>query len=181
MNTAVRQANGSKPGHIDHGLLENPAVTDKAQDGKFKVPTLRNVAVTGPYMHNGVFKDLRTTVLFYNRYNTKDPDRLINPETAKPFRVPEVPATLSVKELTHGPALDDKRIDALVAFLKTLTGATNPCWRSNPDGSATRRRRKSWTGCSWAGPSSRSDQAAFHTSTGGLPRYPQAGRSASGG
>ncbi|UTW53557.1 methylamine utilization protein MauG [bacterium SCSIO 12827] len=121
VNTAVRQANGSKPGHIDHGLLDNPAVTDTAQDGKFKVPTLRNVAVTGPYMHNGVFKDLRTTVLFYNRYNTKDPERLINPETGKPFRAPEVPATLSVKELTHGPALDDKRIDALVAFLKTLT------------------------------------------------------------
>lgn len=121
VNTAVRQANGSKPGHIDHGLLDNPAVTDTAQDGKFKVPTLRNVAVTGPYMHNGVFKGLRTTVLFYNRYNTKDPERLINPETGKPFRAPEVPATLSVKELTHGPALDDKRIDALVAFLKTLT------------------------------------------------------------
>lgn len=121
VNTAVRQANGSKPGRIDHGLLDNPAVTDKAQDGKFKVPTLRNVAVTGPYMHNGVFKDLRTTVLFYNRYNTKDPERLINPETGKPFRAPEVPATLSVKELTHGPALDDKRIDALVAFMKTLT------------------------------------------------------------
>jgi cytochrome c peroxidase len=121
VNTAVRAANGSKPGHVDHGLLENPAVTDKAQDGKFKVPSLRNVAVTGPYMHNGVFKDLRTTVLFYNKYNTKDPDRLINPETGKPFGPPEVPATLSMKELTHGPALDDKRIDALVAFLKTLT------------------------------------------------------------
>lgn len=121
VNTAVRRANGSKPGHVDHGLLDNPVVTDKAQDGKFKVPSLRNVAVTGPYMHNGAFKDLRTTVLFYNQYNTKDPDRLINPETGKPFGAPEVPETLSVKELTHGPALDDKRIDALVAFMKTLT------------------------------------------------------------
>ena len=60
-------------------------------------------------------------MLFYNKYNTKDPDRLINPETGKPFRAPEVPATLSAKELAHGPALDDKRIDALVAFMKTLT------------------------------------------------------------
>jgi cytochrome c peroxidase len=120
-NTAARKANGSKPGRVDHGLLDNPAVTDPAQDGKFKVPSLRNVAVTGPYMHNGVFKDLRTTVLFYNKYNTKDPERLINPETGKPFRAPEVSANISMKELTHGPALDDKRIDALVAFLKTLT------------------------------------------------------------
>jgi len=68
-----------------------------------------------------VFKDLRTVVLFYNRYNTKNPERLINPETGKPFADPQVPDTLSVTELTHGPALDDDRIDALVAFLKTLT------------------------------------------------------------
>lgn len=120
-NHAVRAANGSKAGHIDHGLLANPVVTDKAQDGKFKVPTLRNVAVTGPYMHNGVFKDLRTTVLFYNKYNSKNPKRQINPETGAAWEGPEVAANLSVKELESGPALDDKRVDALVAFLKTLT------------------------------------------------------------
>ena len=121
VNAAARKVNGVKAGHVDHGLLENPAVSDTAEDGKFKVPTLRNVAVTPPYMHNGVFKDLRTTVLFYNKYNTKNPKRHLNPETGKPFAPPEVAATLSVKELTHGPALDDKRIDALVAFMKTLT------------------------------------------------------------
>jgi cytochrome c peroxidase len=121
LNSVVRAANGSEPGRIDHGLLANPAVTDKAHDGKFKVPTLRNVAVTGPYMHNGVFKDLRTVVLFYNKYNSKSAKRQINPETNAPWEAPEVPANLSMKELESGPALDDKRIDALVAFLKTLT------------------------------------------------------------
>jgi len=121
VNTAARKLNGVKVGQVDHGLLDNPAVTDAAQDGKFKVPTLRNVAVTGPYMHNGVFKDLRTTILFYNKYNSKAEARQINPETGKRWLPPEVPATLSVKELTHGPALDDQRIDALVAFMKTLT------------------------------------------------------------
>ncbi len=121
VNAAARKANGSKAGHIDRGLLDNPAVDDPAQAGKFKVPSLRNVAVTGPYMHNGVFTDLRTTVLFYNKYNTRDPKRLINPESGAPFRDPEVAENIATKELTHGPALDDKRIDALVAFLKTLT------------------------------------------------------------
>jgi len=120
-NASARKINGVKPGHVDHGLLDNPAVNDPAQDGKFKVPTLRNVAVTGPYMHNGVFKDLRTTILFYNRYNSKSEARQINPETGERWLPPEVPATLSTKELTHGPALDDARVDALVAFLKTLT------------------------------------------------------------
>jgi cytochrome c peroxidase len=120
-NHVVRAANGSEPARIDHGLLANPAVTDKVHDGQFKVPTLRNVAVTAPYMHNGVFKDLRTVVLFYNKYNSKSPKRQINPETNAPWETPEVQANLSLKELESGPALDDKRIDALVAFLKTLT------------------------------------------------------------
>lgn len=96
-------------------------VSARAQDGQFKVPSLRNVAVTGPYMHNGVFKDLRTVILFYNKYNSAAPGRQINPETGAAWAPPEVAGTLSLKELESGPALDDRRIDALVAFLKTLT------------------------------------------------------------
>ncbi|MFC5736427.1 cytochrome-c peroxidase [Sinirhodobacter huangdaonensis] len=122
-NRAVRAANGAAPDRVDAGLLENPAVTDPAEAGKIKVPTLRNVAVTGPYMHNGVFADLRTVILFYNSYNTKRPERHINPETGAPFDPPEVAQNLSRTELETGPALDDQRIDALVAFLKTLTDA----------------------------------------------------------
>ncbi|WP_339107848.1 cytochrome c peroxidase [Thioclava sp. GXIMD4216] len=123
VNVAARGLNGVASDFHDQGLLANPAITDPAQAGKFKVPTLRNVAVTGPYMHNGVFSDLRTVILFYNTYNTKRPERHINPETGKPFAPPEVAGTLSLKELEIGPALDDQRIDALVAFLKTLTDA----------------------------------------------------------
>ncbi|GGD47007.1 cytochrome-c peroxidase [Sinisalibacter lacisalsi] len=121
LNQRVRSMTGFEG--IDHGLLANPEVDEPETDGQFKVPTLRNVAVTGPYMHNGVFEDLRTVVLFYNMFNTRDPARLINPETGAPFRDPEVPGTLSMEELTHGPALDDRRVDALVAFMKTLTDA----------------------------------------------------------
>jgi len=120
VNRQARAVNGVPPGHVDRGLAENPAA-DAQQSGKFRVPTLRNVAVTGPYMHNGVFHDLRTVVLFYNKYNTKNPERLVNPEAGQPFEAPEVDANLSLRELQIGPALDDKRIDALVAFLRTLT------------------------------------------------------------
>ncbi|SUO96275.1 cytochrome-c peroxidase [Suttonella ornithocola] len=104
--------------YIDHGLLENPAVTDKKYDGKFKIPTLRNVAVTGPYMHNGVFQHLRTVVEFYDKYN--NPDRKINPETGKPWAVPEVPDTVDLKEL-KATKLSERKIDALVAFMRALT------------------------------------------------------------
>lgn len=105
----------------DRGLRERSDITDRAQEGRFKVPSLRNVAVTGPYMHNGVFQDLRTTILFYNKYNSTAAARQVDPETGKPWAAPQVPETLSLKELQSGPALDDRRIDALVAFLKTLT------------------------------------------------------------
>jgi cytochrome c peroxidase len=103
---------------IDHGLLENPAVTDSKYDGKFKNPSLRNVAVTAPYMHNGVFKELRTVMEFYDHYN--NPERAINPETGKPWRSPEVPNTVDKADL-EAQALTDRKIDALVAFMKILT------------------------------------------------------------
>ncbi|MCK0141794.1 cytochrome c peroxidase [Aliiroseovarius sp. F20344] len=118
-NLVVREANGVKS--PDLGLQANPSVDSPKAAGRYKVPTLRNVAVTGPYMHNGVFEDLRTVVLFYNKYNTTSPDRQINPETGKNWAMPEIPQNLSVMVLTEGPALDDRRIDALVAFMKTLT------------------------------------------------------------
>jgi cytochrome c peroxidase len=121
INTVLRKANGKGTDFIDHGLLDNPNMTDPNQDGKFKVPTLRNVAVTAPYMHNGVFKDLKTVVLFYDKYNSKSKKRQINPETQQIWKAPEVAENISLKQLETGPALKMKRINALVAFLETLT------------------------------------------------------------
>lgn len=122
-NPDVYSEAGMAADFIDEGLLANPAISDPGERGKFRTPSLRNVAVTGPYMHNGVFQDLRTVVAFYNRYNSRSDAAKINPETGNPWGRSMVPGTLSVKELTHGPALDARRIDALVAFLKTLTDA----------------------------------------------------------
>jgi cytochrome c peroxidase len=119
-NDALRKVNGVTM--YDAGLAANAAVSaDPALRGKYKTPTLRNVAITGPYMHNGVFKDLRTVILFYNKYNSKAPKRQINPETGQTWGMPEIDGTLSLKELEHGSALKDREIDALVAFLRALT------------------------------------------------------------
>ncbi len=103
---------------VDHGLLDNPHITDKQHDGKFKVPTLRNVAVTAPYMHNGVFKTLRGVVEFYDKYNNKK--RVNNPETGKPWGEPEVKDTVNL-DLLKGKKLTKRKVDALVAFMKLLT------------------------------------------------------------
>lgn len=105
----------------DSGLHAHTGASDHA--GQFKVPTLRNVAVTGPYMHNGVFQDLKTVVLFYNKYNSRAAAAQINPETGQPWGEPEEARNLSLTELETGPALKTDRIDALVAFLRTLTDA----------------------------------------------------------
>ena len=48
-------------------------VTGNPQDaGKFKIMSLRNVAVTAPYMHNGMLKTLRDVIEFYN-----DPGKIV--------------------------------------------------------------------------------------------------------
>jgi cytochrome c peroxidase len=120
VNLAVRAANGLGADHVDRGLLEHPRIDDENQAGKFKVPTLRNVAITGPYMHNGVFQDLRTTILFYDKFNNST--RKLNPETGQPWQAPEVNKNLALEEDEFdAPALTDKEVDALVAFLRTLT------------------------------------------------------------
>ena len=123
-NGAVRAVNGMAADHVDRGLLDNPAIDDPAQAGRFKVPTLRNVAVTGPYMHNGVFRICGPSCCSTTSTTARARSVRVNPETGEQWRAPEVPGyNLAVKELETGPALDDRRIDALVAFMKTLTDA----------------------------------------------------------
>jgi cytochrome c peroxidase len=95
--------NGLEPRSKDLGRME---VTNREEDrGKFKVPTLRNVAVSGPYMHDGRFATLEEVVDHYNgklhRSATLDPNLAKHPES--------------------GLGLDDSDKAALVAFLKTLT------------------------------------------------------------
>lgn len=52
-------AAGEDPGRFEH-------TKDSSDLGKFKVPGLRNVAVTAPYMHDGRFRTLREVLDFYN-------------------------------------------------------------------------------------------------------------------
>ena len=65
----------------DIGLDANPsdlgrgAITSEAgDDGKFKTPTLRNISLTGPYMHDGRFTSLRQVLDFYDRNIQNSPN-----------------------------------------------------------------------------------------------------------
>jgi cytochrome c peroxidase len=85
-----------------------------AADGAFKVPTLRNVAKTAPYGHNGVFETLAEIVHFYN---TRD---VVGAGWhGAPWDEPEVPQNVNVDELGNLGLTPAQESD-LVAFLRTL-------------------------------------------------------------
>jgi cytochrome c peroxidase len=90
------------------------AVTKNPKDtGAFKTPTLRNLADTGPYMHDGSEKTLRGVVEFYNRGGEKNPhlDGRIHPLGLTPDEVADVAAFLDAlngdKVAVEAPALPE--------------------------------------------------------------------------
>lgn len=119
----------------DLGLCQRPGIKSAAPAnfdtdslcGAFKVPTLRNVAVTGPWLHNGVFTKLRDVVAFYATRDTR-PGRWYPKEKQKFDDLPSAyHGNVNVEEVPYDrkagqkPRLDDAEIDAIVAFLETLT------------------------------------------------------------
>ncbi|UQB41840.1 c-type cytochrome [Thiomicrospira microaerophila] len=117
VNQAVRDALGNQD--KDPGLAGHPNVSDEAQLGKFKTPTLRNIAITGPYMHNGVFQNLETVIAFkdYRRVANNN-ERVLNPKTQANWAEPDYPQTI---QYTDAEAMNDQAIADIVAFLKLLT------------------------------------------------------------
>ncbi|MCG8610996.1 MAG: hypothetical protein MI864_10720 [Pseudomonadales bacterium] len=127
--------NANIPGNPapDAGLGGRPEIAAKDPDGsevgKQKVVSLRNVALTAPYMHNGVFRTLEQVVHFYNTRDTKpnlcsdnnDPGFAIDcwPEA-------EFPDTMNAKEVGNLSLSPEEEAD-IVAFLHTLTD-NYPLW-----------------------------------------------------
>ena len=121
--------------------------------GRFKVPTLRNVALTAPYFHNGRFATLKDAVGFYVRRDT-NPEQWY-PKTADGpvIKFDDLPATyggqfvvqpgvpgsdagyagnVNTSEIPYNrrigdaPALDAGEIDDVITFLCTLTDGFDP-------------------------------------------------------
>ena len=103
-----------------------PPLIDPATCGLFKTPTLRNITITAPYMHNGFFDRLRDAVAFYATRDT-DPSRWFS--TGKKFN--DLPAQYHAnvdvdtppyqRRPQQRPQLTDAEIDDIEAFLYTLT------------------------------------------------------------
>lgn len=95
---------------------------------RFRTPSLRNVAVRGSFMHNGAFANLRDVVAFYAT-RAVDPKRWYG----SGVKFEDVPAqyrkNVNVSSIPYNrragdtPPLNDSEIDAIVAFLNTLTDA----------------------------------------------------------
>ena len=92
-----------------NGLAVDPTLNDigrmkitgrKEDSLRFKVPTLRNIQFTFPYMHDGRFKTLTEVI---KHYNSLSRNKLLTKELSKPMNL-----------------TDNNRVD-IVAFLKTLT------------------------------------------------------------
>jgi cytochrome c peroxidase len=113
---------------VDPGL--GGALNEREEDGKFKVPTLRNIALTAPYMHNGYFTTLRGSVVFYNDRDKKPRCKSGWVSEAEALKhqcwpAPEVAANVNDEELGD-LGLSEREIDDIVAFMHTLTDGWQP-------------------------------------------------------
>jgi cytochrome c peroxidase len=103
--TTTLNNNGLEYPYVDLGVGGITGVA--SQDGLFKVPSLRNIALTPPYMHDGRFTNLAQVVAFYST------GIVANPNLSPPLLGPGgTPLRLNLSAAQQA---------ALVAFLNTLT------------------------------------------------------------
>lgn len=108
---AVIGAPADKQGYADPGA--GKFSDDEFLQGAMRVPTLRNIAQTAPYFHNGIFDNLEDVVGFYN--NTRG--HMASKE--QPLRIHWH------VHMTKGPKLSDQDEADIAAFLGSLTDERN--------------------------------------------------------
>ena len=100
--------NGLEFPYVDLGRGGITGLT--TDNGLFKVPSLRNIELTAPYMHDGRFATLEEVVEFYNSGVVDNPN--LSPPLRNPPPGPPTPRRLNLTTVQKA---------ALVAFLRTLT------------------------------------------------------------
>ena len=93
----------------------------------FKVPNLRDVARSAPYMHDGSFSTLHDVVDYYARGGLRDGDAPRGAVSGGPDSVG------GVDPAVHARDLNGRDRDDLVAFLESLTGDVRPGLGRLPD------------------------------------------------
>jgi len=105
-NQQIAVLGTSEPDGLPFDVGAQSTFNDSTLRAGFKVPSLRNVALTAPYMHSGRFSSLRETVEFYNK--------------GRGHAVPK-DQNLILHWHIWEPELTTNQLDLLVAFLQTLT------------------------------------------------------------
>ena len=110
------------PTYVDHGLAMT--VNQPTEDGKFRVPTLRNIARTAPYGHNGYFENLPFMLEFLNTRDVGSTQvatcsRAPGSQAPCQWPAPEIPATIDHRVGNLGLSQSD--LADLAAFLDTLS------------------------------------------------------------
>ena len=115
---------------LDIGRAEHmPAGSQQFYRFSFRVPTLRNVELTAPYMHNGAFKTLETVVRHYTNpdsslrnYDVTQLDPALRPLVRNdPTTIADVLQTLDGRFRFAEIRLTAEEQTQIVAFLKSLT------------------------------------------------------------
>ena len=104
-----------------HNTGLDATITDVgAGNGRFKAPSLRNVEVRAPYMHDGRFRTLEQVVDFYDRGVQDNPG--LDPRLRVPPGGPGGPGGPQGQPLRLNLTAEER--NALVAFMKTFTDVT---------------------------------------------------------
>jgi cytochrome c peroxidase len=101
--------------YADRGL--GALLNDPTKDGQFKIPSLRNVGLTAPYMHDGRYKTLEEVVDHYNSgiIYSNNLSMMLRARDPQTYQFLNEPVRMNMSD-------NDKR--CLVAFLRTLTDAS---------------------------------------------------------
>lgn len=107
------------PTQCDGRIAYYSMTLDDSLRGAWRTPSLRDVALTAPYMHDGIYATLHDQMVHYNKGG-------IVPDLGG-----EVNGTIDAKIKVLN--LTDGELDDLVAFLNTLTGTVDPAVVATPD------------------------------------------------
>jgi len=143
-------------GYYDLGVcgpFREQTVNLAASCGQFKVPTLRNIALTAPYFHNGRFTTLKDAIGFYVRRDTNPEEWYPTAPDGSVTKFDDLPASyggqfvvkagvvgsdagylgnVNTSEIPYNrligdtPALTPDEIDDVITFLCTLTDGYDP-------------------------------------------------------
>ncbi|MBX2844388.1 MAG: cytochrome-c peroxidase [Flammeovirgaceae bacterium] len=107
----------AEPEHVGKG--RNRVTLNPEELGAFKTPTLRNIMLTAPYMHDGRFKSIEEVLDHYAQ-------NMVNS--------PTLDTTFILQNENFGVPLSEEEKEAIVAFFQTLTDFTfiNNQAHSNP-------------------------------------------------